>query len=473
MNQRRSPFRPQLEALEDRLCPSGSTVTLPISAFLGAQGTSSAFNPPLGDYLAFNNSIYDPGTALATGTTPNDFVSLISVDYTGQAANYLAQNGINLHTKIIGSVVETTQANGLMEVAVNLEATNALTWVAKVKISDENTLATNTTSPLELGYRVQDLLANPGLKPALSNVHFQFTWHEQAGAPLPDLVRALIIGDSAPPDFAPERLDIHTWGTGLLGPAANVGTPGQTAIVSTSQVADLTNSSLPGTLADGFWQEAVDLIPVPSASTHVGYLNGTLFVSDLSNGNDHVSVTPAASGGVTLTSNLGNGTYPAVTRVVVALGNGNDNVHIGNLPVTVDVTAFDGNNNITVGNVAKLVVSVGGGNNNIKTGNTAPAAQFVFVGGNGNNNIDIDNANPAEILVAGNGNNKISAAGNGDFIEVLGNGNNHLTDSGTNDLIWLGGDGNNDIDNDGAGSFTDILAGTGHNRIRGPWGFLM
>src|ERR1700722_390748 len=100
MSRQRFQFRPQLDALEDRLCPSGSTVTLPISAFLSVQGTSTVFNAPLGDYLAFNNSVYDPGTALATGTappTPTDVVSLISVDYAGLAANYLAQHGINLH----------------------------------------------------------------------------------------------------------------------------------------------------------------------------------------------------------------------------------------------------------------------------------------------------------------------------------------------------------------------------------------
>ena len=83
----------------------------------------------------------------------------------------------------------------------------------------------------------------------------------------------------------------------------------------------------------------------------------------------------------------------------------------------------------------------------------------------------VPDANAAEILVAGNGNNNVNAAGNGDFIEVLGNGNNHLTDVGTNDLIWLGGDGNNDVNNQGDGSFTDVLAGTGHNHIRGHWGF--
>ena len=302
------------------------------------------------------------------------------------------------------------------------------------------------------------------------------TWQENVGAPLPDLAQLNEdFAQVAPPGFAYERIDFQSWGTGTLDAGTTEGNPGQTAIVSTWQVADLTNPNLPGTLGDGFWQEPIDLIPVPSASTHVAYRNGTLFVMDTSNGNDNVLVTPAANGGATVSSNLGNGTFPAVTRVAVCLGGGNNNVQIGNLSgattPTVGVVAFDGNNNVTVGKVGKLVVHVGGGNNNIHTGNTSPAAQFLCVGGNGNNNIDAANANAAVILVAGNGNNNIHAAGDGDFIEVLGNRNNNLTDIGTNDRIWLGGDGNNNIDNQGYGSFTDILAGTGHNHVRGHWGF--
>ena len=187
MRQHRLPIRPQLEAFEDRLCPSGQTVVLPISAFLSQQGTSMVFTPPVPDQLAFNNSIYDPGT---TSSDPN---RLISVDYTGQAANYLLQHGINLHTQVTGFVTETPMgANGAIEeVSLNLEATNALTWVAEVPAADLDTSAVNT-DPLELGHRPQDLVANPSLTPALSDVHFQFTWQEQTGAPLPDLVRALI-----------------------------------------------------------------------------------------------------------------------------------------------------------------------------------------------------------------------------------------------------------------------------------------
>jgi hypothetical protein len=466
MSQHQFRFRPRLEALEDRLCPS-STVVLPISAFLAQQGHDTVFAPPMPDTQGWSNSTFDPGS------TATDPTRLLLVDYAGTAAGYLLQHGIDLHTTITGFVTETpVGSSGLMEVSLNLEATNALTFVVNIANINANEPGAVNTAPIELGYRVQDLVANPALHAALSNIHMQETWVENVGAFLPDLARlnenfALF----APPGFSYERFNFQSWGTGTLRADTTVGTPGQTAIVSTWQVADLTNGSLPGTLGDGFWQEPIDIIPIASASTHVGYLNGTLFVLDMNNGNDKVQVLPAANGGATLVSNLGTGTYPAVTRVVTALGSGNNHVQIGDLAgVTVDVVGLDGNNHFTVGDVGKLVVSVGQGNNHIATGNTS-AAQFIGVSGNGNNQIDVDSDNPAEILVFGSGNNHASAAGTGDFFELLGNGNNKITDTGTNDLIWLGGDGNNDIDNQGDGSFTEILSGTGHNHIRGNWGF--
>src|SRR6516162_9653268 len=253
MNLRRSSFRPQVEALEDRQCPSGSTAILPISAFLSQQGHDSVFTPPVRDQLAWSNSVFDPGS------TPSDPTRQLMVDYTGQAAQYLLQNGINLHTTVTGFVTETpVGTSGLMEVTVNLEARNALTWVANVAGINGNQTDAINTAPLELGYRVQELVANPSLRPALSDVHFQLSWQEQAGADLPDLARlnenyALY----APPGFAFERFDVQSWGTGTLRAGTTVGTPGQTAIVSTWQVADLTNPSLPGTLGDTFWQEPV------------------------------------------------------------------------------------------------------------------------------------------------------------------------------------------------------------------------
>jgi hypothetical protein len=358
-----------------------------------------------------------------------------------------------------------------MEVSLDLEATNALTWVANTNGVDVNAKGAVLTMPVELGYRADELVGHPERHAALSDVHMQETWVENVGANLPDLARLNEdFTTFAPPGFSYERFNFQSWGTGTLRDAATVGTPGSPAIVSTWQVADVTNSALPGTLPDGFWQEPIDIIPVASASTHVGYLNGTLFILDMTNGNDHVSLSPAG-GGVSLSSNLGNGTYLSVTRVVTALGSGNTHVQIGDLAgATVDVVGLDGNNNFAVGSVGKLVVSVGRGNNTITTGNSS-AAQFIGVSGHGNNQIDVESDRPSEILVFGNGNNTVNSRGAGDFLEVLGNGNNHLTDTGSIDLVWLGGDGNNDIDNQGDGSFTEILAGTGHNHIRGHWGF--
>jgi hypothetical protein len=458
MRQRRLSFGLRLEALEDRFCPSGSTITLPIASFLSKQGTSTLLTAPVPDQLSFTNSTFDPG---ATSTDPN---RLIMVDYTGLAAQYLLQHNIDLHTRITGFVTETpVGATGAVEVSVNLEATNALTWVARVPAADLDTPAINT-DPLELGHRAQDLVANPHLSPALSNVHLQVNFQEQAGAPLPDLFQAFIVGN-APAGFAPEVLDFQSWGTGTLDTATTVGTPGQTAFVNTSQVADFVHS-VPGTLPDGFLQEPINMVPVASASSAVAYLNGTLFITNLSNGNTNIDVSPTAQGGATVSSNLGSGTFAHVSAVVVSLSGGNNNVQIGNFPgATVTVAALDGNNNVSIGTAAETVVSLGGGNNNLTTAAASPT--LLFVAGNGNNNISAGTGQN-NIYVAGNGNNNISAAGTNDFIEVLGNGNNHITDSGSNDLITLGGDGNNNIDNEGQGSSTDILSGSGHNHVHGP-----
>jgi hypothetical protein len=457
MSQRRFRFCPQLEAFEERVCPSGSTVVLPIASFLSQQGTTTLLTPPVPDQLAFANSSFDPGT---TSADTNRF---IMVDYTGSAAQYLAQHGINLNTQITGFVTETTiGTTGRMEVSVNLEVTNALTWVAEVPPADRSFSAINDL-PLELGYRAQNLVANPALKPALSDAHLQITFQEQAGAALPDLFQALTMGN-APPGFAPETVDFQSWGTGTLDAGTTVGTPGQTALVTTNHVADLTQPTLPGTLPDGFFQEAIDIVP---GAASVAFLNGTLFITDLSSGNDNIQVNPAAAGSVTVSSNLGNGTFANVSRVLVSLGSGNSKVTIGSLSgVTVNVSALDGNNTITIGNEAATIVSVGSGNNNISAGSASGTQQF-FVGGTGNNTI-IAGAGATVVLMAGTGNNQVNAAGTSDFLEVLGNGNNHIKDTGATDLVWLGGDGNNSVANQSSGSLSDILSGTGRNQISGP-----
>jgi hypothetical protein len=444
--------------------PSPGTVVLPISTFLAQQGHDSFFTPPVQDEQGWTNSAFDPGT------TPSDTTRLLVTDYAGLWAQYLLAHGIDLHTTVSGFVTETPIGNTPdMEVSLNLEARNALTWVSDGG-AIPNGPGSGNAGALELGYRPQDLVGHPERTPALSDVTFQLTFKEKIGADLPDLARLNEnFAQFAPPDFSYERFNFQSWGVGTLQPATTVGTSGQPAIVSTRQVGDLTNPNLPGTLADGFFQEPIDLIPIASASAHVAFLHGTLFVSDTSDASDSVRITQGGTGSLTLSSNLGGGTFNKVQKVVVALGGGNNSVRIDALPgVTVDVIALDGNNTITVGNVGELVIHVGGGNNTILTGNSSPGAQFLTVSGHGNNVIHAANSNSAVILVAGSGFNIIAAAGYGDSIEVLGNASNQITDTGTHDLVLLGGDGNNTIDNARQGSSTVVLAGTGQNKIRPP-----
>ena len=195
INRRRSPFYPQLEALEDRMCPSGTTV-LPISAFLAQQGgpgsvfyqnggNNSVFTPPVIDELAWSNGPYDPGVT--------DSSRFLWADYTGQAAQYvLAHGGPNLNTTVTGFVTETPiGTTGLVEDSVNLEATNCLTWVASTA-GISSAVDAIDSAPLELGCRPQDLVAGApdqsspapsSLTPALSDVHLQLTWQEDVGRP--------------------------------------------------------------------------------------------------------------------------------------------------------------------------------------------------------------------------------------------------------------------------------------------------
>ena len=205
MSQRRVQFRLQLEAFEDRLCPSSTTV-LPISAFLAQQGHDAFFTSPTGvpDAQGWSNSILDPGA------TPADPTRLLLVDYAGVAARWLNQNyGINLHTTVSGFVTETpVGSSGLMEVSLDLEATNALTWVANINGINANAKGSVLTMPLELGYRADELVGHPERHAALSNLHMQETWVENVGADLPDLARLNEdFARFAPPGFSYKRFD--------------------------------------------------------------------------------------------------------------------------------------------------------------------------------------------------------------------------------------------------------------------------
>jgi hypothetical protein len=189
MSQRvRRRFVPQLEALEDRAVPS--TVQRPIADFLSQQGTTSVFNtevPGLPDNI---------GVTTAT-TVINGTFALI--DYSGKDAAFLsAHYGINLGTTVSGTVHERPLADGRAEVSVELDTSNALAWACVYNPNNPPDVNSSST-PLVFGYRAQDLVANPGLKPALAKSHLQVVFDNTApGAPLPDLVNAFILGNAGP-----------------------------------------------------------------------------------------------------------------------------------------------------------------------------------------------------------------------------------------------------------------------------------
>ncbi len=215
----------------------------PLSDFLNTQGSTNIFVPPVPDFIGWISALANP---------PLNFAS---VDYAGLAAAWLQQNGgPSLGTQVSGSVNERALPDGRAEVNVNLDFSNALTWVF---VFDPNEpIEQVATAPLIFGYRAQDLTANPALTPGLSTGKLQAKFNNTApGAPLPDLI-AFIIGTAAP---GQELLSIKFRSDGL-GPlrapfGVADGTPGKCVVSQTG----LFTTAFKGATGDGFPAEKVDV----------------------------------------------------------------------------------------------------------------------------------------------------------------------------------------------------------------------
>jgi hypothetical protein len=202
----RSPFRPRVEALEERWCPS---TTRPIADFLNAQGLTALFpngiNPggPAGlpDEIGWTKPVaFDPAMSGE---------QFARVDYTGQdAAFLLAHYGINLGTTTSGTISERVLADGTAEDTVNLHTHNAFAWANLTDGINPN------DPPVSFGYLPSQLAANPHLTPPLADSELQVVIRlPHAGAPLPDLVENLILGND-PTGSQVVSLNFHASATG-------------------------------------------------------------------------------------------------------------------------------------------------------------------------------------------------------------------------------------------------------------------
>jgi hypothetical protein len=154
----------------------------PISDFVGAQGTTTVFVPPIPDVVGW--------------ATPSDDPVLFAwIDYAGMADAFL---GGKLGTSTSGNVIEQPQKGGRAKVRVTLHTRNALAWVIEVDLNGDVLDQIANKEPI-FGYRPQEVDEKhpASLVDATLDVVFLNT---APGAPLPDLVVATQLGP-APDGF--------------------------------------------------------------------------------------------------------------------------------------------------------------------------------------------------------------------------------------------------------------------------------
>lgn len=194
------------------------------------------------------------------------------------------------------------------------------------------------------------------------------------------------------------------------------------------------------TPADGADFNAVTAsVPLTVLGPGVAALGSVLYVVGGATSNDQIQISPTSmsttgSTGLQVVATLNratntstyNQTFAAINIVGFA---GNINVQLADtLAVTTSVTLGNGNDNVQLGN-GNNVVTLGNGNDNVQLGDGSNRVTL----GNGNDNVQVGNGD--NLIVAGDGNDNLQA-GNGNNLIVGGLGQHTIqVGDGRNILI--------------------------------------
>jgi hypothetical protein len=188
---------------------AAATEGRPIEDFISAQGTYCIDDgmggcfllvPPIANFIGW----IDPAKEIRA-----------SVDYAGLANEFAAGA---FGTQMTGSMTERPLADGRAEVHINLQTTNALSWVV-----DGLNLAND---PLLFGHRASDVL-NEGAEAALGESLLRVDFINTApGAPLPDVIQLIVDPEQG------QELRLLSFYARADGPLAD-GTPGRLEVVQT------------------------------------------------------------------------------------------------------------------------------------------------------------------------------------------------------------------------------------------------
>jgi hypothetical protein len=214
----------------------------------------------------------------------------------------------------------------------------------------------------------------------------------------------------------------------------------------------------------------------PNLSTQASVTDtGGRIVIDAGAGNDNVSVTRTATGGVTVNVNGAERTFTGAdaNRLTIRAGDGNDTINVSP-DVTVRLTLEGGDGNDTIRG--------GGGNDTIRGGNgddtiEAAGGNDTVYGGAGRDYLNGSLGNDRlyggtgdDVVYGGDGNDTVQGNAGDDYLEgsrgndtVYGGAGRDVLSGGLGDDTLRGGDGNDVLY---AGGGTDRLYGDrGTNRL--------